>query len=106
MIAVFHDDPETIPAVELRSDAALTVAANAAIPDGLGEAKIPAGCYACTKHVGPYEGLPDSWARLMGQWLPSSGERMKNGVSYEIYRNTPQDAKPEELVTELYLPLE
>ena len=56
--------------------------------------------------MGPYEGLPDSWARLMGQWLPASGERMKNGISYEIYRNTPEHVKPEALVTELYLPLE
>jgi AraC family transcriptional regulator len=107
MIAIFHDDPETTPAAELRSDAALSVAPDAVIPPGLGEATIPAGRYACARHVGPYEGLPDSWARLMGQWLPASDERMKNdGVSYEIYRNTPQDAKPEQLVTELYLPLE
>jgi AraC family transcriptional regulator len=107
MIAIFHDDPETTPAAELRSDAALSVAPDAVIPAGLGEATIPAGRYARAEHVGPYEGLPDSWARLMGQWLPASDERMKtDGVSYEIYRNTPQDAKPEELVTELYLPLE
>ena len=105
MIGIFHDDPETTPAAELRSDAALSVAPNAKIPEGLGEAKIPAGRYACAKHLGPYAGLPDSWARLMGEWLPASGERMKDTVSYEIYRNTPEDAKPEELVTEIYLPL-
>ena len=105
MIGLFHDDPETTPAAELRSDAALSVALKAKIPEGLGEAKIPAGRYACAIHLGPYAGLPDSWSRLMGQWLPASGERMKDAVSYEIYRNTPQDVKPEELVTEIYLPL-
>jgi AraC family transcriptional regulator len=41
----------------------------------------------------------------MGGWLPRSGQRMRDGVSYEIYRNTPADVPKEELVTELYLPL-
>jgi DNA gyrase inhibitor GyrI len=27
-------------------------------------------------------------------------------MSYEVYRNTPMNAKPHELVTDLYLPLE
>lgn len=105
MIGLFHDDPETTPAAELRSDAALSVAPDVTIPEGLGEAKIPAGRYACARHVGPYEGLPDSWSRLMGEWLPQSGERVKDSAAYEIYRNTPQEVKHEELVTELYLPL-
>jgi AraC family transcriptional regulator len=105
MIGVFYDDPETTPAAELRSDAALSVPTDVAIPAGLGEARIAGGRYACAKHAGPYEALPDSWARLMGQWLPASGERMKDAVSYEIYRNTPADVKPQELLTELYLPL-
>jgi hypothetical protein len=34
--------------------------------------------------------------------LASSGRAM----SYEVYRNTPMNAKPEDLVTDLYLSIE
>lgn len=105
MIAVYHDDPETTPADKLRSDAALTISPTAKVPDGLTEIRIPAGRYARATHKGPYAGLGDAWAKLMGEWLPKSGERLGDGVSYELYRNNPGNAQPNELLTDLYIPL-
>jgi len=105
MLAVYHDDPESTPEPELRSDAAIVVADDATIPDGMSEQRLPAGRYACTLHTGPYEQLGDAWRRFMGQWLPQSGERSQNGDSYEIYLNNPMDVPKHELRTELYLPL-
>jgi AraC family transcriptional regulator len=107
MLGIFHDDPETTPAVELKSDAGITVPSGTPMPQGLSEQRLPAGRYARTTHVGPYTELPDAWSRLFGQWLPRSGHRVRPGVwSYEVYRNTPADAPPEALRTDLFLPLE
>jgi AraC family transcriptional regulator len=105
MVALFHDDPETTPADQLRSDAAVVVGSDVRLPDGLGEQRIPAGEYASTVHIGPYEELGDTWARFMGEWLPASGRRPGPGVSYEVYHNTPMDTPKERLRTELRLPL-
>jgi AraC family transcriptional regulator len=41
----------------------------------------------------------------MGEWLPQSGETSGPGVAYELYRNDPTDTAPEDLVTEIYVPL-
>jgi AraC family transcriptional regulator len=41
----------------------------------------------------------------MGEWLPRSGNRFGEGVSYEVYRNTPGEVPKEELRTEIYIPL-
>ncbi|HJT97906.1 MAG TPA: GyrI-like domain-containing protein, partial [Rhodanobacteraceae bacterium] len=60
---------------------------------------------AKTIHRGPYATLGDTWSQLMGAWIPQHDERIGDGVSFEVYRNTPMDAKPEDLVTELYVPL-
>lgn len=106
MIGIYHDDPEALPAAELRSEAAIVVAEGTHIPAELTELRIPAGRYAMTTHVGPYTQLGDTWARLMGEWLPSSGERLGPGMSYEIYVNDPGSAAPGELRTELYLQLQ
>ena len=103
MIAVYHDDPETTPAAELQSDAGLTIPFGAPLPSGLGELRLAAGRYARTTHVGPYTQLGDVWSRLMGEWLPNSGHRVGAGASYELYRNNPTNARPDELRTELYL---
>lgn len=105
MLGIFYDDAESTPAHELRSDAALTISADAPLPEGADERRIPAGRYATTTHVGPYEGLADTWSRLTKEWLPSSAHVAGDGVSFEIYRNTPGAVPPEKLLTDMYVPL-
>jgi AraC family transcriptional regulator len=105
MIGIYHDDPETVPKDQLQSDAAITVPDGMPLPAGLKEQRIPAGRYATTTHVGPYEELPDVWARLMGEWLPATGNRIGPGASYEIYRNDPTKVAKQDLITELYVSL-
>ena len=105
MVALFYDDPETTPPDRLRSDAGITVGGDARIPEGLDEQTLPAGRYARTIHRGPYEQLGDTWARLLGEWLPASGQRLRSTASFEVYRNTPMDVPKDQLVTELYAPL-
>ncbi|EYF03811.1 AraC family transcriptional regulator [Chondromyces apiculatus] len=105
MIALYHDDPEATAASALRSDAAISVPDDVILPEGVTEIRIPARRYACTTHVGPYTKLGDTWAQFMGSWLPQSGHRVSDGPSFEIYRNTPGETPPEELRTEIYLPI-
>ena len=105
MVALFYDDPDTTPPDQLRSDAAVVVPREVELPSGLTEQRIAAGDYATTTHVGPYEQLGDTWARFMGEWLPASGRRIGDGVSYEVYHNTPMDTPKEQLRTEIRIPL-
>jgi len=106
MIGVFYDDPDVTPESELRSKAGVTVSDSAKLPPGLTEVRIPAGRVARATHIGGYEGLNETWARLTGEWLEQSGQRIGEGVSYEIYLNTPMDTPKEKLRTELYIPLQ
>ena len=103
MLAIYHDDPDTTPERELRSDAAVVIPEDATVPSGLVEQRLPAGRYACAIHVGPYEELGDAWARFKGQ--TSSDQRVGDGASYEIYRNDPTEVPKQELRTEMYVPL-
>jgi AraC family transcriptional regulator len=105
MLALYHDDPETNAAAELRSDAALVVRDDVALPEGLEEVTLPAGRYARFTHRGAYGGLGDAWARLMGAWLPGSGFRVGSGPAYECYVTDPRTTATADLRTDLYLPL-
>ncbi len=106
MVAIYHDDPDSVPPHQLRSDAAVTVPAGVKMPDGLVERRLPGGRYACAVHVGPYEQLGDAWSRFMGEWLPASGERVADAPSYEVYLNDPTTTPKAELRTAMYLPLQ
>ncbi len=106
MIAIYHDDPETTPAAQLRSAACVSVGSKAAIPAPLLELRLPAGRWASTLHRGPYAGLGDSWQRLLGQWLPSSGLRMGAGDCCEVYLNLPGAVPEQDLRTLLCVPVE
>jgi AraC family transcriptional regulator len=106
MIAIYHDDPESTPTDRLRADAAISVPPGEKLPNGVTEQRVPAGKYACAIHAGPYEQLGDSWARFMGEWLPASGYRMADGVSYEVYLNNPMtEPDKQKLRTEMCLPI-
>jgi AraC family transcriptional regulator len=105
MVAIFFDDPETVPAAKLRSAAGVIAPAGVALPSALHEFFLPEGRWASTLHRGSYQKLGDSWQRLLGQWLPSSGHRVGRGDCYELYLNHPGNASEEELRTELYVPL-
>jgi len=105
MIGLYHDDPETTPPGELRSDAGITVTGDLQVPGELQIQTLPAGRYARTVHRGGYEHLGDTWAQLLGEWLPAHGHRLRDTPSYELYRNTPMDVPEDRLVTEIYIPL-
>ncbi|MEK8032506.1 AraC family transcriptional regulator [Ideonella sp. DXS29W] len=105
MIAIYYDDPETVPASQLRSAAGVTVSEGARVPAGLNEVCLPAGAWAAALHRGSYQGLGDAWERLLGQWLPRSGYRLAEGECYELYLNHPGNASEADLQTLLYVPV-
>jgi AraC family transcriptional regulator len=102
MVAIYHEDPEANASSELRSEAGIVVPEGAALPPELHEVVLPAGRYARTTHVGPYQGLGDAWANFMGRWLPDSGHKVADGVCYELYRKMDHE-RPDELETDLYV---
>lgn len=104
-VAVFHEDAETTPASELRSDAGVIVPEGCAIPEGLCEVRIPAGSYARATHLGHYATLSDTWDRLRRRWLPDSGRLAKGHLTFEVYRAA-DHSQPDQLETDLYVAVE
>ena len=100
------DNPDFVAPQDLRSDACIAVETETSPPDGITRELIEGGRYAVYVHRGPYTGLRDVYGRLFSEWLPASGERMAERACMEIYLNSPIEVEPEDLVTEVCLPLE
>ncbi len=65
-------------------------------PSGdIGVQVIPGGEYAVTTHFGPYRKLGQTYAKLLGQWLPRSGRELRPTPCFEVYLNDPQSTEPE-----------
>lgn len=105
MVAIYHDDPSSVPALDLRSHAGVRVGPDFDMPDVLEDVTIPAGRQAVLLYKGPYAGLPAAWDALYGQWLAQSGEEPDDAPAFEIYLNDPSDTAPADLLTEVCVPL-
>ncbi|MHC4181090.1 MAG: AraC family transcriptional regulator [Planctomycetota bacterium] len=106
MLGICHDVPEVTPQDKIRYDACLAVD-DQFEPDGeVGVQEIAAGEYAVTTHQGPYKELGETYARLCGNWLPASGREVSPAPPFEIYLNSPEGTNPEDLLTDVYVPLE
>ena len=104
-VGICHDDPEVTAPAKLRYDACVTVEEDFRSEDEIGRQIIPGGQYAVTTHQGPYNKLGDTYAALLGQWLPRSGRELRSTPCFEVYLNSPENTAPEDLVTDIYAPL-
>lgn len=63
------------------------------------------GRHAVFTHAGPYDGLHATWRAIYRDWLPGSGEQLRDDPPMELMLNDPQDTAPADLLTEIWIPL-
>jgi AraC family transcriptional regulator len=56
-------------------------------------------------HPGPYDRRGETYARLCGQWASHSGYELRSAPCLEEYLNGPEWTEPEDLVTDVFVPL-
>lgn len=66
---------------------------------------IPGGRWAVSRHQGAYETLWQSWNQFYRDWLPASGCVARDAAPFEIYLNDKKQVPPEELRTEIWIPI-
>lgn len=105
MVAVYYDNPDVTPPADLRSHAGVVFGPDVVLEVPLEVVHLPAGPHAVMRYRGPYSGLGAAYEQLFGQWLPASGREPADRPVFEIYLNTPINSAPEDLVTEICVPL-
>lgn len=105
-IGLCHDDPDVTPHDKIRYDACCTVTEEFEPMGDVGVTVIDGGDYAMTTHLGPFDKLGETYAKLFGEWLPRSGRECRSAPSLEFYLTDPENTDPEDYVTDIYAPLE
>lgn len=105
-IGLCHDDPEITPPDRIRYDACITTESDAAPEGDIGVQTIAGGLYAMMTHYGSYTKLCETYAAICGQWAPANGYEIRSMPSIEIYVNSPDGTPEDELITDVYVPIE
>jgi AraC family transcriptional regulator len=105
-IGISHDSPEITAKENLRYDACITFSGNANPEGDVGIQTIAGGKYAVFLHKGQYESFGKTYGAIFSKWLPESNEELREAPCFELYLNRdPRRTKPENLRTEIYIPL-
>jgi AraC family transcriptional regulator len=106
-LSIAHDNPQTAAPEKIRGDACVSVPDDftPGHADGVEIQVIPAGRFAVAKYVGPFDGLPAAWGEFCDRMLPAQKFPPREGPPFEIYRSDYGSTPPDQLVTDLYMPI-
>ena len=106
-LAITPDDYDVVPHEQCRIDAGviLNEGVQVELTSEVALQVLPAGRWAIFHHKGPYDTLWQSWNVAYRDWLPRSNERPRDVPPLEIYLNNINDTPPEQLRTEILIPI-
>jgi len=103
---VHYNNPATTPPDEYRVDLCISIDQEIS-PNSHGVINkvIPAGRCAVARHLGSRNNVTAA-AYLYEQWLPQSGEELRDYPVFFHYVNVGKDIQEQEMITDVYLPLQ
>jgi AraC family transcriptional regulator len=116
-IGIFRNDPKVTDAADLRTDVCLVVDRPAVPENGVEVITVAGGKYAVFTHTGPYNEVQAVYDAIYGEWVPANCDcedcncggnctcALRDEPVFEKYVNDPEQVAPENLETEIYIPI-
>ena len=104
-IGVSYDDPSVTETEKLRYDACVSVRKEVKPEGEIGYKVLEGGMFAVILHKGPYADLSRTYDQIYLNWLPESGYELRDNPPMEFYLNDPDSTKPENLKTDICIPV-
>lgn len=103
---IAYDNPDTTEAENFRFGICGSVTTDVpANPYGVVDSAIPGGRCAVVRHFGVHDRIGEVAYYLYRDWLPQSGEELRDFPLYFHYLNLIPETPEHELLTDVYLPL-
>jgi len=105
-LGVVYDDPDSVAPEQFRFDICAELAGPLESNDaGVIEKRVAGGRYAVARHRGSTDEISVSVLALYREWLPNSGERVRDAPMFFHYIERMPRVAEHEQVTDIYLPL-
>lgn len=106
ILVVYHDNPETTPAIELRSDACITIPEGTTSDEQVKTMKIPGGQFAVAHVELDKSEYSAAWDKLLNEWMPRSGCKPDEArLCYELYLNNPEEHPKKKHIVDICEPI-
>ena len=105
-LGIAYDDPDTTEPEHFRFDICGSVTEPVPNnPQGVVNKAIPGGRCAVVRHCGSHDKIGESAYYLYREWLPHSGEELRDYPLFFHYLTLMPETPEHELLTDIYLPL-
>ncbi len=105
-VAIYPDEVEVGKVARFDAGAIFAQGQEPVAPEGLAYQTLAGGRWAVFRHVGPYDTLWQTWQAAYRDWLPMSGEEVRNTIPFEDYVDDPSQVASEKLRTDIYIPIQ
>ncbi len=102
-LSVYHNSPMEVKEEDLSWEFGFTVGQDVDVKEPLKRVEVKGMKAAVYLLTGPYDGLPGAWEKVI-KWVGEQGYEAVYPV-YDRYLNNPMQVKPEELKTEIIVPI-
>ena len=104
---IAYNDPETTPEDDFKFDLGIQVSKSMKIDDvNVIEGHIEGGRYATVRLLGSHDQLSKCVQAILKNWLPDSGEELRDAPLFFQYQNYATEVAENDLVTDIYFPLQ
>lgn len=105
-ICIYYNDPKTVESDKLRTDCCLTIDRELKPENEIGVKMIEGGKFIVFRYKGGYKNLAMVYDTIYAKYLPEIRCVLRNTFSFEKYLNDSQKAAEDDLLTEIYIPIE
>lgn len=102
---IHHDDPNITEEDKLQCDLCIPVVDFKAV-GSTGNGVLESNKYAIFVYKGDYNNLEIVYDEIFQKWLPNSNLELGTHKLFQKYINSPRDTQREDLVTEIYIPIQ
>jgi AraC family transcriptional regulator len=103
ILGIYYDDPQVVPAANLRSELGMVVAEGFEPDSGYKVKELPAQKVTYTVLKGPYAEIANEYPYIF-KWIEEKGHKPA-GPTREIYLKAGPDVPADQLVTEVQIPI-
>ena len=105
-VAIYPDEVEIGKVARFDAGVVFADGQTPSAPAGLAYQTLPGGRWAVFRHVGPYDTLWQTWQAAYRDWLPTSGETVRDALPFEDYVDDASKVAPEQLRTDICIPIQ
>lgn len=104
-IGIGYDDPAITEPSKIRYEACISIRKDVQPEGDISVKTLAGGKYAIFRHNGPYEKFSEAYNYIFSKWITENKIELRNDPCLEVYLNTPEKTRSENLKTDIYVPL-